>query len=114
VQPDSKSIVVENVGTNWVEVSILNVPDRIKVVRVRAEILQGAGTSVALSLRERSEPTSVLDIAIEYSLTASPLDRPESIWLFPHKKTHSAAGTVYVAVKADSGTNSIRVKFDYE
>lgn len=100
---------VEDVGTEWVEVEIVDQPLQFYITRVRAIILSGSGTQVALQVREASEPSSTNDIPIEYAL-ASDWDSLEpflGIESVPNPSLESATGKMWIAVKVDSGSDSV-------
>jgi hypothetical protein len=55
--------------TSWAEQEILGVPHGFHIVRARALITSGTGTTLALSVRESSVPTEDTDIVLQYGLT---------------------------------------------
>lgn len=111
-----KVLMYTNVGTDWVEQELPNLPPILVIKRVRAEIQSGTGTEVAVSLREKSNPSSVLDIALEYSLTTSPLDSGEDLYLWSSNTfKNSSNKKAFVAVKVDSGSDTVvKVRIEYE
>lgn len=89
-----------NATTDWVEKEV-EIPARAIIKRVRADA-QAPGTQVALSFREISEPDSILDIPLEYTLSDSPLDSEEDIYIEVRRaQSKSANGTLFLAAKAD-------------
>lgn len=110
------STTIQNVGTNFVQTTVSLQPLKFIIHRARAEITVGTGTQVALSVREKSSPTDVIDIALEYTLTADPLDSGESVFFESQTpaSNNEDIGTVYLAVKCNSGTNTVRVTLTIE
>jgi len=108
------SATISNVGTSWTEAQVDQIPDKIKIIRVRAHVVSGTGTQVALSVREQPESTQAQDTVLEYSLTPEPLDSSEEILAFAKKARHSATGSLYILVKCNTAGNEVVVKMDYE
>jgi hypothetical protein len=86
--------------TSWTE-SEETFPTDMIVTRVRA-IAGSPATQVALAFRETSNPLSALDVPLEYSLSASPLDTEESILVRGVPIRNSLKSKVWIAAKADA------------
>lgn len=119
--------VFSGVGTSWSEYEVTKVPKEFKIKRARAEIIDGSligkapapsvGTQVALAVREKSNPDYEIDVALEYSLTNTPLDSREDIFFLSQSvdSLNSSLGSVFLAVKCDSGSdNTVQVSLDIE
>lgn len=104
-----------NVGVNWKEFEVTKVPKEFRIKRARAEITDGSGT-VEFAVRETSDPSSEIDVALQYSATTSPLDSREDIYFSSQSidSLNSSLGSVYLAVKCISGTNAVSVSLDIE
>ena len=63
-----------NVGTDWNTNEIGNVPASFIFLRVRALIISGPATTVALKIMEDEDEL----VAVEYSLTSNFIDYDES------------------------------------
>ncbi len=110
--PSEKKLTFTSVGTDFVEKELLGFPDRFRIIRAKAEIKNGTGTQVALSIRVRSNPTDSDDIALEYSLVQE-LDYQESQVVRPFKVRDTDIGKLFIAVGCDQGTNTVVVAIEY-
>ncbi len=98
-------------STSWVE-SEQTLPNSFIIKRVRA-IADSPGTQVALSIRELSEPTSLLDIPLEYSLGDSPIDSEENILVRASRVGSNLQGKIWVAAKANTSC-IVKITIEYE
>lgn len=108
--PATEQIIttVENVGTSWVVVTLPIRAKRYRVYRARATKVSGTLTSIAL--RVLDAPTNLEpDIALEYDLTTGYIDYEESGLLI-----QTTASSTFLACKADTTPNSIKVILDIE
>ena len=110
----SFTTTVKEVGTEWTEVSVSNLPAKYKIDRVRMRLLSGTALQAALSIREKSGATNLEDIALEYSLSTLPFESVESednIWVDAYDLDDhlDSVGTTYVAIKADTADANVFV-----
>lgn len=111
-----KSVLIRSVGTSFTELESPGWPDRFIILRVVAELLSGSGTEVAVSIRQRSNPTQLEDTVLEYDLTTDLDDEIRNGALCqPRKRKDTDIGSLYVAAKADSGSNNVvRITLEFE
>lgn len=110
----SRKVVSINATTDWVEAQV-EMPAKTIIKRIRAEA-QAPGTSVAVSLREKTAPESILDIPLEYSLDTSPLDSEEDTYIQLEKLISSSRGTMgtlYLAAKSNTSC-VVKVLIEFE
>lgn len=114
LRPARIDTTIQNVGTDWSVVEIPT-PSEYVIMRARANIISGDGTSVALRVSETLDATGT-DIVLEYSLTANPLDSVEDIYFrtSSRNKDNKELGKSWISVKCNSGTSTVEVKIDLD
>lgn len=113
--PDRLTKTLTSVGTAFVEDSI-NCPLRFYITRVRAEVIEGNATQVAVSIRESYHPTNDIGVTIEYDLTTDPLDSGEYVFFKSSSvdDTNELLGVIYFAAKCDTADNTVLISLDIE
>lgn len=114
--PSKKQVTISSVGTSYVTSSITGLPDKFFVTNVKAEIKSGSGTTVGVRLSERSSPTIPDDVIEEFAL-ASEIDESTNLLVYPRKVKDTDLGTLYIAAKVNTGSNSVvvvSIEYDLE
>lgn len=105
--------IVTNV---WTEQELKGLPEKFIIYRVRAVVDSGPATQVALSVRYVSNPTTILDIPLEYTLGSVPLDSGEEILIIPRRISKVLSQqSLFIAVRTNSGSpSSVTIQIEYE
>jgi len=111
--------IVRQATTSWTEIPIRNAPLRLKIKRIRAELIAGSATQIAISVREVSDPTYAIDTPLEFNILGpSPIDSREDIYIEtkPYPKNNSIKGNLYIAARTntDDTDNDVKVYLDIE
>ena len=101
------------VGTSMEQLTGLTVPAYLRIRRVRAVKDSGAGTTIALQVRETTGVSTGLPIVLEYSATATEIDSEEEMFAEP-TTVDGQYGTLYVAIQSSHAADVITVSIDYE
>lgn len=107
-----KSIILNDVGTSYVQQELLGFPDSIRIRRVTALKVSGSATTMGVRLKQRPDGSPIEDTVLEYPLAAT-VDEASDFVMFPYRIKDTDFGAIYVAAKADSSSNKIKIVIDY-
>ena len=110
---------ITSVGNAMIQGTATNVPIRGWIRRARAEIA-GSATDLAFLISE-SASSSTFGTVLEYgsasTLTSDPLDAEEDPGIFykiSPSATGARTGTIYIAARVNSGSETVDVQLDIE
>jgi hypothetical protein len=107
-----KTVIINDVGTSYVQQELLGFPDSFRIKRVIAQKISGSATEIAVRIKQRPDASPIADSVLEYALVPN-LDYIEDFVVFPYRVKDTDFGTIYVAAKADTSGNKIKVIMEY-
>ncbi len=108
-----KTIIYNNVGTAWSEIEVNGFPDNFFLTSVKAIIIDGSGTEVAIRISERPSSSAIEAGILEYDLVAE-LNYEEDYPLICYKVKDTDFGSLFISTKVDTGSDSkVKVILNY-
>lgn len=108
-----KHIVINNVGTTYVQGIVLGLPISLRIKRVKVDLISGDATEFACKIQAKPSTSTIQDSILEYDLVPT-LDYLDDFIVFPYRRKETDFGQLFVYLKTDTTGNKLKFSMEYE